>query len=72
MRLKESNHLPNDVARCTQEDCLLKTDCLRYWNYWHGREERVSITEFPPVTKIDQGCEHQIPVPTRSENKQNS
>lgn len=62
MRLNESHHLPNDVARCTQEDCLLKTDCLRHLALKNGTGERVSMTQFPPVTKMDQGCQFQIPV----------
>lgn len=69
MRLNESHHLPNDVARCSQEDCLLKTDCLRYWNYWHRNSGRVVMTQFPPVTKMDQGCKFQIPVPIIEENQ---
>lgn len=62
MRLNESNHLPNDVALCTQEDCLLKKDCLRHLALKSGNSEPVSMTQFPPVTKMDQGCNHQIPV----------
>lgn len=69
MRLNESHHLPNDVDRCAQANCVLKTDCLRHWNHWHGREERVVMTEFPPVTKMGQGCQHQIPMPIIGENQ---
>lgn len=68
MRLK--HNLPSDMARCAQEDCLLKIDCLRHWAFWHGREERVSMTEFPPVTKIGQVCQYQIPMPSIGENQQ--
>lgn len=62
MRLNESHHFPNDVARCSQVNCLLRNDCLRYLAWQSGTGERVVITQFPPVTKMDQGCEHQIPV----------
>lgn len=62
MRLNESNHLPNDVARCAQEDCLLKTDCLRHLALKNDTGGYVVVSQFPPVTKMDQGCEHQIPV----------
>ena len=55
------HHLPNDIARCAQEDCLLKEDCLRYLAWHNGTGQRVVMTQFPPVTKIDQGCDHQIP-----------
>lgn len=56
------HHLPNDVARCSQVNCLLKEDCLRSLAWRDGTGGRVVVTEFPPVKKMDQGCEHQIPV----------
>lgn len=70
MRLNESHHLPNDVARCTQEDCLLKNDCLRSLAFrFEDSYGRITITEFPPVTKMGQGCQYQIPMPTIGENQ---
>lgn len=67
MRLK--HNLPRDIALCAQEDCVLKTDCLRSLALQDGREERVVMTEFPPVKTIDQGCQYQIPMPSISEIK---
>lgn len=57
-----SNTLPNDIARCAQENCLLKTNCLRHLALKDGTGERVVMTQFPPVTKTDQGCNYQIPL----------
>jgi hypothetical protein len=68
MRLK--HNLPSDVARCTQEDCLLKNDCLRSLAFrFEDSYKRITITEFPPVTKMEQGCNHQIPMPSIGENQ---
>lgn len=59
--MSEPYQLPGDVARCTQEDCLLKEDCLRSLAWRYGTGGRVVVTQFSPVQKMDQGCDHQIP-----------
>ena len=55
-------HLPNDISRCAQDDCLLRDDCLRSLAWRNGTGDRVVVTEFPPVKKMDQDCEYRIPV----------
>ena len=57
------DRIPLDFCRCSNKECPLKDNCLR----WLDRtEDRISISKFEPS---DDNCSHQIKPDTRTETK---
>ena len=57
------DRIPLDFCRCSNKECPLKDNCLRWLDKPDGR---ISIAEFTP---LNGECSHQIKPDTRTETK---
>lgn len=63
MKDKNKKYLPNDVSRCSNNTCSLRTDCKRYLQFENDKNDYIvaPTTHFIPQ---DNKCEHQLKVST--------